>query len=422
MKSYEEVAKDVLRRSKEEIIKREKRRSRLLKAAGASAACFALVGAVGFGTWISSRQGSNIVLNSGTDFTQQILSDSQAASDTEITGASNSEAAVVLNSEAVNKETEPIENQTSTESKIPPHSHDVINSSDTDRSDPVVPPQNGTVYISEELKKVFNEYGDTFEDGCKVRYFVAYDYYKDGKLIVPTEELYYSESDRLNDFLNECEDPIPGNLGFSSYGENWGAKVEYSINGQLYKSQAENYPANEDYGIVIYLDDKYSSAYIVGEADESSSQPVEDDSRLTVTPFSIYNYKTVPYDPETPPENGQVTAAAGFTKAFDHYGQFYEDTNIENLYTLVIEYYSNGERIDPDEALFESEKKRLTELCGDNFIDSNNFIALNEKFDDNGFHYISIDLTKSQIDKITADESFGCVVYLIGDFQHIYGC
>lgn len=63
MKSYEEVTKDVLRRSKEEIIKREKRRSRMLKAAGASAVCFALVGAVGLGIWANSRQNLNIVLS-----------------------------------------------------------------------------------------------------------------------------------------------------------------------------------------------------------------------------------------------------------------------------------------------------------------------------------------------------------------------
>lgn len=100
MKNYEEVAKDVLKRSEEVIIKKIKRQRRVMKAISTAAVCLVLVGAAGFGAWMSRQQGSNIVLNAKTDLQPQTAGDSVSdeteplTSASAVSSAAQSEAAV----------------------------------------------------------------------------------------------------------------------------------------------------------------------------------------------------------------------------------------------------------------------------------------------------------------------------------------
>lgn len=423
MKSYEEVTKDVLKRSEEVIKNKYKRNRRLMAAVSTSATCLVLTGALGAGMWLGSRQGNDVVLSANSDL-PPFSADTAAAAFTEDI---HDETTMTENgsndpSDTTAANIEPAEtNQQHEIEGNPPirlHDHDYIRSEKTVKDSFETPPKNGTVYISSELQNALDTIGDSYEDGCKAPYFVLFDYYKDGERIVPTEDLFNSERERLRELIDYCNEndeytqPCTFAFGWSS--SDWEVTKEYSLSATLYKAQMDIFPPNEDYAIVINLDDNYSCTFYVGEIAESDPQPAHE---LTRAPSSHYTYKAGDsYTLEAPAENGQVRIAEALNEAIDYYGRYYCE-GVEDQYCVVIEYYSNGQRINPDAEFFEKEKARLTKLCGtDDFMHS----PATEEPELRDYDFMWGDLTVSQMEKITADETFGCVIYLIGDYQRSY--
>lgn len=421
MKDYNEVAKSVFERSKELIIKKNKRNMRIMTAVRTSGICLVLVSVIGFGSWLGGSQGGDIASTvdgsfpSASDNSTAVSNNSEAASEGNSSSVKESEAASEENSSSV-KETVFAESEPP--SAAPAfHAHDYINSENTVKDNFDTPPKNGKVYISSQLKNALDTVGDCYEDGCKAPYLLLFDYYKDGQLIVPTEALHSSEWERLKSHFNCYEGSEEYTqtctMGFGSYRAGWDAETEYFIHGNLYKPQIESFPPNEDYAVVISLDDGHSATFWEGESTEIDKQPEQE---MVRTPFSIYSHKSGPYTLETPPENGKVKIAESLLEAIEYNGQYYEG-NAENLFVVVIEYYKDGQRIDPDEAFYEKEKIRLKELCGTNRLE---YSPASEEPECRDFNFMYVELTRSQMDKITVDDSTGCTIYLIGDYQHTY--
>ncbi len=143
--------------------------------------------------------------------------------------------------------------------------HTSIGADPTDSIDTDVVPQNGTVYISKSLKEAMEFYGDTFNDGCAVRYYVKINYFKNGEPIVPTQSLFDSETERLEYLkplsLDKNGNYFGGQFSYSSYSSDWGQNVEYSIHADLNKAQLEKLTASGDYGMDLYLDDSEIGSY-----------------------------------------------------------------------------------------------------------------------------------------------------------------
>ncbi len=295
MKSYEEVTKDVLQQSEDIIKNKTKKRRRIMTAVKTSIACITLAGALVIGVWITGNQGGDIVLTPfdatntvNTEFTgyfsdwstdKGILTNMWRTDEpvdtsffeydddpifSENTGPDEISGEIV--SGTVNPSDRPPATTPTDPWNFPPgsHYHEIINCKMADKLDPSIPPKNGTVYISKELKHNLDFYGDSYGDGCRVPYYVEFAYYKDGELIDPAETLYYSEQNRLKDFLSEIKDSIPDCFIYGCYTDSQDReeKTEF-IYGMLYKSQVENYPANENYGIVIRLNDHYPGVMVV---------------------------------------------------------------------------------------------------------------------------------------------------------------
>ena len=423
MKNYEEVTKSVMERSNEIIAKKSRRHRIMMTAVSTSATCLVIAGALGFGAWISSRQDNDVVLSANSDLPPFSADTTVTASDEHIydtTAAVENGLNDPSDTTAANIEPAETNKQHEIEGNPPIrlHDHDYIRSEKTVKDSFETPPKNGTVYISSELQNALDTIGDSYEDGCKAPYFVRFDYYKDGELIVPTEDLFNSERARLQELIDYCNEndeyTQPCTFGFGWSSSDWEVTKEYSLSATLYKAQMDICPPNEDYAIVINLDDSFSATFYVGEIVESDPQPSQTPTRA---PSSHYSYKAGDsYTLEAPAENGQVRIAEALTDAIDHYGRYYCD-GVENQFCVVIEYYNNGQRINPDTEFFEKEKTRLTELCGtDDFMHS----PATEEIELRDYDFLWADLTVSQMNKITVDETFGCVIYLIGDYQRSY--
>lgn len=315
MKSYEEVTKDVMKRSEEIIKNKYRRRRRLMTAVSTSATCLVLAGALGLGAWISSHRGSDIVLSSSGDlpplavddvitaFTG-IIGNSQSAiaeytsdgfdstdfsepvevvsgnscsnnpSDTIVTNMESFETCPWYEntthstsySDSISPgmitcdwdETEHHHSQYEDEqnSHLPTMIFDYEGDNANINTDPKIPPQNGTVHITQALFDAIKRYGDLDEYGCcENKYIVVIDYYVNGRHINPTEELFERERVRLQKLLGD----ITG-LSFEAIGRNSGETEYYDIHACLTKSQISNIgciATDEDFGCVIYLRDNY---------------------------------------------------------------------------------------------------------------------------------------------------------------------
>lgn len=263
MKDYNEVAKSVFERSKELIIKKNKRNMRIMTAVRTSGICLVLVSAIGFGTWWNNRQGSDIILSSNGSLP------TLAADNTELsavyTETNQTEISIDKISETGSENAnEPFMTVSSldrfTESDPETHYPTMIFDYESDyshlNSDPKIPPENGTVHVTQALFDAVKRYGDLDEYGCcENKYIVVIDYYVDGKHINPTEELFESERVRLQKLLGD----ITG-LSFEAIGRNSGETEYYDIHACLTKSQISDIgciAAEENFGCVIYLRDNY---------------------------------------------------------------------------------------------------------------------------------------------------------------------
>ncbi len=263
MKDYNEVAKSVFERSKELIIKKNKRNMRIMTAVRTSGICLVLVSAIGFGTWWNNRQGSDIILSSNGSLP------TLAADNTELsavyTETNQTEISIDKISETGSENAnEPFMTVSSldrfTESDPETHYPTMIFDYESDyshlNSDPKIPPENGTVHVTQALFDAVKRYGDLDEYGCcENKYIVVIDYYVNGKHINPTEELFERERVRLQKLLGD----ITG-LSFEAIGRNSGETEYYDIHACLTKSQISDIgciAAEENFGCVIYLRDNY---------------------------------------------------------------------------------------------------------------------------------------------------------------------
>lgn len=267
MKNYEEVTKSVFRRSEEIVKQKYKKRRRLITAVRTSAACLALAGALVFGNQINPHQGSDIVLTPNGSLP------TLAADNTELSAVymetNLSEITVDknygINSENANEpfmtlcslgcltENDPEEDP---QTHYPTMIFDYENDDTELNADPKIPPQNGTVHVTQALFNAIRRYGDLDEYGCcENKYIVVIDYYVNGKHINPTEELFEIERVRLPKLLGD----ISG-LSFETIGRNSGGTEYYDIHACLTKSQISQIgciAADESFGCVIYLRDNY---------------------------------------------------------------------------------------------------------------------------------------------------------------------
>lgn len=297
--------------------------------------------------------------------------------------------------------------------------HTSIGSSEKYSLDSDTAPQNGTVYISNSLREAMNFYGDTFNDGCAVRYRINIKYYKNGELIVPTQSLFDSEMDRLEDVkqlgYDENGNYISGHFSYGWHSSDWGQTKEYHIRSSLTKLQLEHFTAGEGYGIALFLDDNEIESYYIDNSggsepiDFSNSEPAH---ILTI----IYSFESDNTYPEKLPQNGTVYFTSALSNAINHYGDL-DAEGYEIMYSVTIDYYMDGERFDPDEDFSEYEEKRLTDLLGEM-----SFFGLVTSYDDSGrirLHEIEAHLTKSQLESLTADKEFGCAIYLRDNYSQI---
>lgn len=264
MKSYEEVTKSVLERSKQIAAQKSKIQGRIIKAVRASAICLLLAGALVFGNRINSSPGSDILLtpngspptlaadNTELSVVYTETNPAEITVDKSSDTASENADGPFMTAVSLNRLTE---NDPEEGSQV--HYPTMIFNYECEHtnlnSDPKIPPQNGTVHVTHALFDAIKRYGDLDEYGCcENKYIVVIDYYVDGKHINPTEELFESERVRLQKLLGD----ISG-FSFETMGCNSGGTEYYDIQAFLTKSQIGCIAADESFGCVIYLRDNY---------------------------------------------------------------------------------------------------------------------------------------------------------------------
>lgn len=289
MKDYKTVAEDVFRRS-DEVIEEKKMRRKKLAEIGISAACWAAVGAVGFGVWktqIDGKTGDHLVStvpnapsdSVHSDSDDEALSyifdkwehrkDSQKSPSDSIypdeideilshqynnSGISESEAVnneymvdgvdirciVPIHLPFIGVDDDPGDVYDNVYGKIKGR----ISNIDVDFEEAEYSPENGEVIIANSLKKAIEIYGAEDSHG-ELIYHVIIEYYKDGELIETTKDLWQSEHDR------------GARLNFESSSSDWGAISEHHIWSLMTVNELESFEPSEEYGYVLHLHNAY---------------------------------------------------------------------------------------------------------------------------------------------------------------------
>lgn len=382
MKNYNEVAESVFRRS-EEVIEQYKRRRKTLTKIGVSAGCIAAAGAVGFGVLRSTGR----------------LAPSEITSDSMISPNSSGAYLSIPNESA-----DSFENLNNTEIKsgsgnAANQSNDINDPSSvrhfltrisgyyTEVRDRIsFVPENGTVVISDLLQKALNEYGSEDENG-KIHYGILVEFYKDGKRIEPTMELWESERDKFGD-----------GFGLLTNSSDWGRKIEHYMHADSTKEQIESYTADSELGVALFLYDDYfgypnildggGTIRILGSLDGIGS-----------IGETINDIETDTINTDYSPENGEVIIADDLKKAIDIYGEGDENKHI--LYNVVIEYYKDGKHIDSSAELCETERDKNPDIY---FIESIDTMW--------GNYHIGTCVPKDKLESFKPNGEYGCVIRL----------
>ena len=391
MKNYNEVAESVFERSKELIIKKNKKYTRTMIALKTTAISCALISAVGFGSWWSSNQGCDIVLSSGSASLPFV-------SDT------NSETTAA---ESKNPPPVPVSETT--------HTHRVIESLNTVRDNFETPPENGKVYISSELQNALDTYGDSFKDGCKAPYSVILDYYKDGELVELYKELGDSECARLHDFIYNLyvSEEYPINAALSCVQTNWeydNGETEHKteLYGTLYKEQIENFLPNEEYAIVLNLD----AATIIFPASPSKQFCPDHGSNF------ISSYPKHGTDYSYAPANGTVYISEALRECMNNNSSQQYDDGCRRIYQVKPVYFKDGKALDYFDLcqIMEDEKQRLQPFVYENFDVANCPTIIIETFSNDG-DGVEATLTKELVESFTALEGYGISLYLAYNYE-----
>lgn len=407
MKDYNEVAKSVFEHSKEIIIKKNKRNMRIMTAVRISGICLVLAGAVGFGTWWGSNQGNNTVFST-VDGSLPSASDKNNYGETGAAEVSSNEPGYSLTENELPYKIEP--------TVMVSHTHQYIRSESTVTYTFDAPPENGRVYISSELQNALETFGNSYNDGCTAQYVIRIDYYKNGEPVTVNTELFDIERERLRLFFDSYKNEyhIGNNIGMGGYSSDFGVTTKYFINAELFKEQIENFPPSKDYAIALNLDDSAIVTVTVPTLEKVPQTPQES------IKGAIYGYRSGYYALDTPPENGKVIISEGLSEAMEYFRPYSE---YYGRFCVVIEYYKDGRRIDPDDGFFHKEVNRLLKECG---VTGMGFGSLSSVFNNSvslekgDYNIIYAEFDEYQINKILAGEDFGCVIYLKGDYDHSF--
>ena len=420
MKDYNEVAKSVFERSKELIIKRNKRNMRIMTTIRTLGICLVLVSAIGFGSWWSSGQGSDIVLSPNgslptlADDNTDLSSVYTETNQTEISLENANEPFMTVCSLDRFTEDDP-------ETHYPTMIFDYESDYAHLNSDPKIPPENGTVHVTQALFDAVKRYGDLDEYGCcENKYIVVIDYYVDGKHINPTEELFERERVRLQKLLGD----ITG-LSFEAIGRNSGETEYYDIHACLTKSQISDIgciAAEENFGCVIYLRDNYYKINgilpINNPNGQESETPAEiSDSKETNKHFcpvhsscNISSYTKHGNDYDYVPANNTVYISEVLKECMNNNSQQFDDGCCQ-LYQVKPVYFKDGKVFELDELLLSNESQRLLPFAYENFDPIRCLTCFIDTFD-NDNHGIELRLTKEQIESFPASEEYGISLFL----------
>ena len=259
MKDYKTVAEDVFRR-RDEVIEENKIRRKKLAEVGISAACWAAVGAVGFGVWKTQIDGKTVNSQDILSSTEQkapdyMLGSEFAPADSISSSISESETSVP---DKPNEADNNYDNAVIDIRCYPPIHGGIngplvddimkmrgrISNIDVEIERGEYSPKNGTVVIANSLKAAIEKYGAEDSHG-ELDYHVLIEYYKDGKPIEITKDLWQSEWDRRIQ------------LNFESYSSDWGATYEHHIWSFMTVNDIESFEPSEEYGYVLHLYDSY---------------------------------------------------------------------------------------------------------------------------------------------------------------------
>ena len=258
MKDYKTVAEDVFRR-RDEVIEENKIRRKKLAEVGISAACWAAVGAVGFGVWKTQIDGKTVNSQdviSGTE--QKAPSDSVRSDDLDEYLSHPYNNSINSTTSEPNEADNNYDNVVVDIQFYPPIRGGIdgslvddimkmrgrISNIDVEIERGEYSPKNGTVVIANSLKAAIEKYGAEDSHG-ELDYHVLIEYYKDGKPIEITKDLWQSEWDRRIQ------------LNFESYSSDWGATYEHHIWSFMTVNDIESFEPSEEYGYVLHLYDSY---------------------------------------------------------------------------------------------------------------------------------------------------------------------
>lgn len=400
MKNYKDVAADVFRRSNE-VIEENKRRRKRMAGIGASAACWAAVGAVGFGIWRSTGAGVSENSISGNSISESAASAGQFAndgkdhsgeSDVVLTNPSNGgNSADRVEYEGLKPAVYPPDDPNNVDERCLPFIHLPMQPAEmgvysyeleVENTQVFKEPENGQIVFGKPLEAAMLEYGDGS------RYSVIIEYFKDGERVDPTEELWKSEGERF---------------GGDLYFEDAGDKHYTGINGATY-DELKSFLPSENYGYLITLRGNYfvntepidTEIRYLPSREQCYPEENESSSNYVLTGH-IENIDVEYEETEYAPENETYVIGNSLKTAVDTYGS--RDLNGELEYKVLIELYKDGERVETTKELYES-------------LGRFNLASSSEDWGEHYEHYIWAHMTVEEIESFEPEEGYGCALHL----------
>lgn len=397
MKDYKKVAEDVFRRRDEVIAENKIRRKRLAEI-GISAMCWAAVAAVGFGIWKTNIAGNKI---KSTDSLSNTLQTSGASlNNSDSTSADTSDSYNSNDELDVDPRCIPVHSNIAVayhtrvdyfEIEDRPEGLHNCNVGTWIDGEWIATAQEGTTELTRSLRKAIEEYGSADEYG-DIQYDLIVELYHRGMRLNPTMGLFESECDRFGT-----------GLYFEKDSQNKKCYMGISATCEM----LENFTPSEDYRYIFYLRGNYfkdtdtsSNKRVYNHGDHTASFELEG-ADFCKPRGSIRNIDAEINEPEYSPENGTVLFSESLKKAIEKYGN--EDKNGELYYSVVLEYYKDGERIDSTKGLWERESVRGVRT---------NFESQSSDWGENWEHYIWSSKTVNELESFKPTGEYGIVMYL----------
>ncbi len=358
MKDYKNVAEDVFRRSNE-VIEENKRRRRKRMEIGVSAACWAAVGAIGFGIWRSSglRVSDNVISagdspNNVIDHVDEFTANSQGSLVGKEPSSGLSPDYPVLDNEYIDKDGIDI--------RCRPIIHLPMQTADR-----VIGNQ---VLFTGKLQEKITPEGRINEE----LFDVVVEYYKDGERVTPSPELLHFERERTG-------------IGFELKIDTETGISYMRCPGITCDMLAEKLTPYEEYGCIVYL---------TGDFLDQTKDKFKILGRISNIDVDVE-------EPEHSPENGTAVVSEALKKAVETYGR--EDKNGEIKYDVIVEYYKAGERVETTKEIYEFEQARGSKL---------GFESHSDDFGATWTHRLHKWMNVEEIESFEPGEEYGYVLHL----------